>query len=80
MDPNANLDEQLRLVRRIQELGALAAVGAISVLEQSELQAASERLADLVEALDHWITGGGFLPRRWQDALIDKAFEARRQR
>jgi hypothetical protein len=28
--------------------------------------ALSERLADLVEALDGWISGGGFLPAAWE--------------
>jgi hypothetical protein len=53
MDPNANLEEQRRIVARI-----LAAETA------NHYDAA--RLADLVEALDAWISKGGFLPETWK--------------
>ncbi len=76
MDPNQNLDEQLDIAKRIQQLA-----DSDEPLERfaEKLEALAEELADRVEALDHWITGGGFLPRRWQDALIDKAFADRRK-
>ena len=48
MDPNAALEELLRLA------------------EQNE----GERWADLVEALDGWIKGGGFLPQQWQEGQM----------
>ena len=52
MDPNANLNEQ-------RELAAKIAKGDGDAYD-------AERLADLVEALDQWIAGGGFLPRAWE--------------
>jgi hypothetical protein len=58
MDPNANLAEQLELARRIQK-----------TLDRSSyvpVPAQAARLAELVLALDEWITHGGFLPERWR--------------
>jgi hypothetical protein len=52
MDPNANLKEQLAITRAILADKEPHTFGAI-------------RLAELVEALDEWITKGGFLPGRW---------------
>lgn len=77
MDPNQNLDEQLDIAKRIQQLA-----DSDEPLERfaEKLEALAEELADRVEALDHWITGGGFLPARWQDALVNKALNERRQR
>ena len=55
MDPNANLDEQRRIINR-----ALA----------SEIgDAEALRLAELARALDEWISSGGFLPRDWQGVV-----------
>jgi hypothetical protein len=50
MDPNANLAEQRRI--------------ALSILEGDDGDA--ERLAELVQALDEWLTKGGFLPDAWR--------------
>lgn len=50
MDPDANLEEQLRLVERL--------------LKKMDVHDAL-RLVELVEALDGWISNGGFLPKRW---------------
>lgn len=68
MDPNANLKEQRELVAIIHRLS-----DATSELEGGALTQATvalsqhaERLAELVEALDEWITGGGFLPQGWR--------------
>lgn len=57
MDPNANLDEQLRQ--------------ALRMLEASDEGRDPDphdalRLAELVYALDEWLCGGGFMPSRWQ--------------
>ena len=52
MDPNANLDEQLRLANKI-------------LRSDKWTDADAERLAELVEALDGWIDRGGFLPQHW---------------
>lgn len=51
MDPNANLEEQLRLAGRMLTDGPH---------DQDAL-----RLCELVEALNEWIERGGFLPARW---------------
>lgn len=52
MDPNANLLEQREIVSRM--------------LDSRGKKGDGERLAELVEALDEWISNGGFLPSRWQ--------------
>lgn len=52
MDPNANLDEQLAIAKRMLS----------GVIDSND----AARLAELVESLDYWITGGGFVPVRWQ--------------
>jgi hypothetical protein len=56
MDPNANLAEMLELAASI-----IAAGNEDAAIDPSD----AARLADLVEALDRWIVGGGFLPKRW---------------
>lgn len=58
MDPSANLAEQRRLVALLLADGAFGVAG----------RAAAERLAELVEALDAWITKGGALPEAWARA------------
>ncbi len=52
MDPEANLAEQRELRRRILS---------------SEVFDASDaaRLAELSEAMDEWLSRGGFLPKDW---------------
>lgn len=68
MDPNANLDEQLMLTKRITAIfDAVRPTGQFSNEQRSDLAASATRLAELVESLDHWITGGGFLPTRWKE-------------
>lgn len=52
MDPNANLAEQRRLTARILN-------------NESDASQDALRLAELAEALDEWITKGGFLPDAW---------------
>lgn len=55
MDPNATLAEMRRLVGRMLD-------------DESEHVDSGDavRLAALLEALDGWITGGGFLPAAWR--------------
>lgn len=53
MDPNANLKE-------ILELAAIVREGEPAYSDDDCI-----RLAELVIALDEWIAGSGFLPRRW---------------
>jgi hypothetical protein len=54
MDPNSNLEEQLRLAADLVEIGSADAA----------------RLAELVLALDEWIRRGGFIPARWNRVTI----------
>lgn len=53
MDPNANLQEQRRLVARMLRNEGSAATHDVL------------RLAELVFALDEWISQGGALPHSW---------------
>lgn len=53
MDPNANLAEQRALLRTYRTRGHLT-------------KSQSERLVELVDALDAWIANGGFLPDAWK--------------
>jgi hypothetical protein len=55
MDPEANLAEQRRLADAILQGTPTAADGRRAV-----------RLAELVEALDGWLSSGGFLPAAWR--------------
>jgi hypothetical protein len=57
MDPDANLREQLQLVKKI-----MRAVDKDKPVELDDV----DRLVDLVDALDGWLSHGGFLPRRWE--------------
>jgi hypothetical protein len=61
MDPNANITEQLELATALVD-GTLT--------YDHERTTAGEELAELVLALDEWITRGGFLPGRWH--LLDR--------
>jgi hypothetical protein len=54
MDPDANLREQLELVAKVDEM------------TDGEKVHAFERLADLVEGLNDWITHHGHLPKAWR--------------
>lgn len=53
MDPNATLTEIRELAYRIVE-------------ERDSRESTYDRLAELVQALDEWITRGGFLPNDWK--------------
>lgn len=54
MDPNANLQEQRRLIRAIFDDET-----------NSTNYDALMRLAELSQALDEWLSKGGFLPKAW---------------
>lgn len=59
MDPTANLNEQRALRRKIRNEHAK---------EHSDLELLADyavQLEELVDALDAWIVGGGFLPTTW---------------
>jgi hypothetical protein len=64
MDPIANLREQLALAAKIQMLSEAEANGGqdVELARLRMVAAASERLADLVLALNDWISKGGFSP------------------
>lgn len=67
MDPIANLQEQIELAKHINRLwDECGDDGTLKPDDQAWLADAAERLADLVLALDGWITNGGYLPTRWQ--------------
>lgn len=57
MDPDANLAEQLMLSQRIK-------FNYDEGFRPNEED--SNRLAELVVALDEWISKGGFLPAKWR--------------
>lgn len=67
MDPQANLDEQLRLAVRIQ--GAIDG-GRPPVADDVD------RLAELVLALHGWMLCGGFLPGYVRIAAVHEALQA----
>lgn len=54
MDPNVTLAE-IRVIARLAVEGKLA-----------DAHASTEDLAELILALDTWVTSGGFLPTDWQ--------------
>jgi hypothetical protein len=62
MDPNANLAELRRLVARFMQAWDEAdeETGAVTIDTDDAL-----RMAELVEALDGWLSKGGFLPAAW---------------
>jgi hypothetical protein len=61
MDPNTNLDEQRQLKLELDQMGYSALNAEHQRLRIEKL----ERLAELAEALDQWLSDGGFLPRSW---------------
>lgn len=66
MDPNANLIEQRRVIAEIMAIrDACDDDGAFSEDQELELVDLACRLADLNEALDGWLSLGGFLPKLW---------------
>jgi hypothetical protein len=61
MDPDVNLIEQLKLAEKYIERDP-----EYDLLHPEETAADIQRLAELVQALDHWMTNGGFTPARWR--------------
>lgn len=64
MDPNANLAEQIELAGKIIRDSDTADPSTINPVDPDD----ANRLAELVQALDGWLTNGGFLPGRWSPA------------
>lgn len=61
MDPDANLEEQLRLAQALLN----------SATDEVDVRTDAWRLAELVIALDEWVRGKGFLPSRWQNTKVE---------
>lgn len=55
MDPNATLDVLRELVRQAWE----------SDLQGEPTDRIRDEMAEYFDALDAWLTGGGFLPAEW---------------
>ena len=69
MDPNETLRMIRTYVSRLNEVGDAMDRGDEAMFKrltatESPLEMASA-LAEYVEALDEWLTAGGFLPREW---------------
>jgi len=56
MDPNENLKQQQALAHAILDADT-----------NVDTTFDAWRLAELVQALDEWITSGGFTPAEWRD-------------
>ena len=59
MDPDAALDELLTLHDRIQALPEVRLSPRVAAQD-------IHRMLELVDALDGWLTSGGYLPDRWK--------------
>ena len=67
MDPTANLREQIQIARDIQTTwDHCGEDGNLSLEQMDHVADQANRLAELAEALDGWITKGGFLPDQWR--------------
>ena len=60
MDPNANLNEQRQIARRIADDAYLG-------IHDTQRGLDKARLADLVLELDEWLRKGGALPTVWSN-------------
>jgi len=58
MDPDANLEESMELARKLLSP---------SPMGSGDIYDDAMRLAELVLAMDKWISREGFLPRRWNN-------------
>lgn len=68
MDPDANLQEMLRLAKRIQDRADSSLDGSLERYRKEQTLDAP-CLARLVLALDQWLRHGGFLPGPWRAVL-----------
>ena len=67
VDPDANLDEQLSLAESILErIDSANEDGTISPDDMGEIVEDAQRLAELVQELQSWVSRGGFLPAAWK--------------
>ena len=66
MDPDANLREQRQIAADILATwDACADDGMLTTAQAAHVAHEAHRLAELVEALDTWITGNGHHPADW---------------
>lgn len=66
MDPTANIDEQRQVVDSINKIvDNCSDNGEYTSGQADELCGLAARLAELFEAVDHWIVSGGNLPDQW---------------
>jgi hypothetical protein len=67
MDPNANIAEQRECAKLINAVNDRCADdGSLTPAQQAIIVEAAGRLAELVIALDAWMSRGGFKPRSWE--------------
>lgn len=64
MDPDANLKEQRELAAKIIR-GTDESDDRLLSEKMDEFVTDADRLAELVQALDEWLTKGGSLPKGW---------------
>jgi hypothetical protein len=64
VDPDANLEEQRKLAGQILELANKVIRSGEGGARDRSLADYGFRLAELVDALDVWMSGGGFSPWR----------------
>lgn len=63
MDPNEALKNMRAKIERLRELQ-----GRFETTSPSDIEEAANDLADAAEAIDGWISKGGFLPLAWSHA------------
>jgi hypothetical protein len=75
MDPNANLAEQRRIIARLREIEKKYHVlDTVAFPSASYLQATGgdhDRLVELVEAMDEWLSKDGAFPDAWTHRETD---------
>jgi len=64
MDPNANLKEQREIRARLRDDFASPVLTNVDVSQSHDVQ----RLVELSDALDQWLTSRGTLPAPWSGA------------
>ncbi len=71
MNPNANIEEQRRIVVAIARLNDCKSRAEDATAHNElvrEAAAMASRLTELIQALDGWLCSGGMLPRTWERA------------
>lgn len=63
MDPNANLERQREITAELHQLEAPLAAHGDELVQIARLGA---ELAELAQALDAWLSQGGFAPDDWK--------------